>query len=99
MMELQWRRGLTIDIDPDSKIIYTVDMSDWFGAEADITSYELIPDSPLEITYHAREEMLVSFKVSHAVEGERRGITLRVTVDGPAEQQDDRTIFFRGRQQ
>ena len=98
-MSLNWKRGLTIDIDPDSKLIFTIDMTEWFGAEADIIGYELLPEDPLTITYDMREDMLVSFKVSNAVEGERRGVTLRVTVDGEAEQQDDRTVYFRGRHQ
>ena len=99
MNTLRWKRGLTINIDPDSKLIYTFDMTDWFGATATILTYELIAEEPLTITYDMREGMLISFKVSGAEEGVRRAVTLRVTVDGAAEQQDDRTVYFEGRHQ
>jgi uncharacterized protein YndB with AHSA1/START domain len=99
MSEIRWKRNLTIDIDPDSRLVYSWDMTDWFGESADITDYELIAEAPLTVPYDARVGMIVSFKVAGAVEGERRGVTLRVTVDGPAIQQDDRTVYFRGRHQ
>lgn len=99
MNVLHWRPGLTVDLDPDSKILYTIDMTNWFGANADILSYQLIPEEPLAVTYHARNSMLISFKVSNAVQGKRLGVTLRITVDGPVEQQDDRTVYFRGQHQ
>jgi hypothetical protein len=96
---LKWKRGLTIDQDPDSKLIYTLDLKDWFGATAEIIAYQLLAEEPLVITYDAQEGKLISFKVSGTLEGERRGVTVRVTIGGEVQQQDDRTIYFRGRHQ
>ena len=96
---LKWKRGLTLDQDPDSKLIYTLDIKDWFGATAEVVAYELIAEEPLTITYDARDGILISFKVSGALENERRGVTVRVTIGGEVQQQDDRTVYFRGRHQ
>ena len=99
MSAINWKRGLTIDIDPDSRLVYSWDMTNWFGEDAVILTYELIPEAPLTIPYQARSGMIVSFKVADAELDGKRGVTLRVTVDGPAIQQDDRTVYFRGRHQ
>jgi len=99
MSSILWKRNLTLDIDPDSRLVYSWDMTDWFGADADITAYQLIAEAPLTIPYDSRSGMTVSFKVAGAVQDQRLGVTLRVTVDGPAIQQDDRTVYFRGRHQ
>jgi len=94
---IPWKRGLTIEIDPFSQWIYTLDATSWLDPEDVILGYELIAEEPLEIPYQARSGFLISFQVTNAVEGERRGVTVRVRVAGPVQQEDNRTVFFIGR--
>lgn len=99
----QWVRGLTYDIDPDAKLLYNVDLSDWFPEEWEIDDLTLIYDEEeIEVPYESldTEGKSIAFKVENVINnGKKIPITLRITVTNSViEQRDDRTIYFRARQ-
>ena len=99
---IQWSRGLTFDLDPDAKLLYNIDLSDWFPVEWEVVSVVLIYDNTeITVPYEALDaaEKQLSFKVSDVINnGKKIPITMRITVtNGVLEQVDDRTIFFRAK--
>jgi hypothetical protein len=95
---IQWRQGLTLPLDPDADRLYTVDCTEWFGADAVIDTFSVTPETGITVGYTAVDGLLIGFKVSGLAAGAKVGVTVRVTTAGVVPETDERTIYFEGRE-
>jgi hypothetical protein len=97
MTTRRWFPGISFEIDPDAKAkTYTIDWSDWVPTGATIASHEIVPATGLTVVDSVAEGTQVTVAVDGVAEGEKVGLTCRVTLDTIPPMTDDRTILLCG---
>jgi hypothetical protein len=85
----------TMDRDPDSKLDFGVDWSDWLEAGETITTLVVTPDAGITVTGEANTGTVTSCWVEGGQAGREYKVTFRVTTS--AGRVDDRTLLLKTR--